>query len=107
MCTSLGLQESLILKRTVRGHGHDDSSRMLDSHTVPSTGWVLLVSLQAYGRHERKPAMRHHAERYRAYIDCALSLLFKDVSADLVYDPDGEHSGLLQAIEVQAHCCRH
>lgn len=99
MCKSLGLQESLILKRTVRGHGHDDSSRMLDSHTVSSTGWVLLVSLQAYGKHERKPDMRHHAERYRAYFDCALSLLFKDVSADLVYDPDLA----MESIQV---CCK-
>ena len=86
--SGLSLSHDLLVKRSCRSGGNDASNRFLQSPTVSTTGFLLLLMLQAFGK-QSTGEMVHRASRYKHLLDVFLSEWFQDKEIGLNFDPFG------------------
>lgn len=98
-CGSLFLSPDLVLKRTVRAPGQEETTRFLEDHALNVVGFLLLLAMQGFAKHTSKDDMRSRAARYREVFEVVTKLVFGGTTMELGFDADVDPNDL----EV---CCR-
>lgn len=62
-CGTLFLSPDLVLKGTARAPGQEETVRFLDDHTLGPVGFLLLLAMQGFTKHQSKGEMWSRAVR--------------------------------------------
>lgn len=98
-CGSLVLSPDLVLKRTVRAPGQEETARFLEDHALDVVGFLLLLAMQGFAKHTSKDDMWSRAARYREVFEVVTKVVFGGTTMELGFDADADPNDL----EV---CCR-